>query len=102
MTSDLHQLQSIISDTKKLIYLAENDDWNAVIELEKRRDTDIKKLFDAKPDIEPSILAEGIQFILDKNKTLTKYSHSQVDSIRMEISKAGHAHEAINAYLTIT
>jgi len=102
MISDSEKLQSIISDTKKLVQLAENDDWNAVIELEKKRDTDIKKLFDVQPDIEPSILAEGIQFILDKNKTLTKYSHSQADSIRLEMSKAGHAHEAINAYLTTT
>ena len=100
MGSDLQQLQSIISDTQKLIHLAENGDWDAVIELEKKRDTDIKKLFESPPNIEAPVLAEGLQFIIEKNKTLKKYSLSQVNSIRMEISKAGHAHEAINAYLT--
>lgn len=100
MSSDLQQLQSIISDTKKLIDLAENNDWNAVIELDKKRNTDIQQLFESPPNIEAPVLAEGLQLILEKNKTLTKYSLSQVDSIRMEMSKAGHAHEAINAYLT--
>lgn len=100
MTSDSHQLQSIISDTKKLIHLAEEGDWDTLVELEKTRDVDLKKLFETSPDIEPSVLAEGIQFILNKNKILTKFSLSQRDSIRMEISKAGHAHKAINAYLT--
>ena len=100
MSADLQQLIRIISDTKKLIELAENGDWDTVVELEKTRDIAIKTLFDSKPDIEPSKLAEGIQFILEKNKILTKYSHSQRDSIRMEMSKTGHAHKAINAYLT--
>ncbi|HIG78502.1 MAG TPA: flagellar protein FliT [Cycloclasticus sp.] len=71
-----------------------------LVELENSRDIAIKGLFDSKPDIEPVKLAEGIQFILDKNKILTKYYHSQRDSLRMEMSKAGHAHKAINAYLT--
>ncbi|ORU94261.1 MAG: hypothetical protein A6F70_08120 [Cycloclasticus sp. symbiont of Bathymodiolus heckerae] len=100
MSPDLKQLECVISDTKKLIDLAENNEWDAVVELEKARDLAIKNLFDSKPNIEPLKLAEGIQFILDKNKILTKYSHSQRDSIRMEMSKAGHAHKAINAYLT--
>ncbi|KXJ46660.1 MAG: flagellar protein FliT [Cycloclasticus sp.] len=100
MTSDLQKLLNIIADTKKLIELAEEGEWDTVVELENTRDIAIKKLFDSKPDIEPSKLAEGIQFVLDKNKILTKYSLSQRDSIRMEISNAGHAHKAINAYLT--
>ena len=100
MPSDLQQLQSIILDTKKLVDLAEEGEWDALVELEKTRDVDLKKLFATSPDIEPSVLAEGIQFILDKNKILTKFSLSQRDSLRMEISKAGHAHKAINAYLT--
>lgn len=100
MTSDLQKLQSIISETKKLIHLAEEGDWDAVVTLEKTRDVDLKQLFETSPDIEPSALAEGIQFILNKNKILTQYSLSQRDSIRMEMSKAGRAHKAINAYLT--
>lgn len=100
MVSDSQQLLSILADTEKLIELAEDGEWDAVVELENTRDVAVKKLFDSKPDIEPSKLAEGIQFILDKNSLLTKYSHSQRDSIRMEMSKAGHAHKAINAYLT--
>ncbi len=100
MSADLQQLVRIIADTKKLIDLAENNEWDAVVELEQTRDVAIKTLFDSKPDIEPLKLAEGIQFILEKNKILTKYSHSQRDSIRMEMSKTGHAHKAINAYLT--
>lgn len=99
MSADLQQLISIIADTKKLIDLAENNEWDAVVELEKTRDIAIKTLFDSKPDIEPSKLAEGIRFILDKNKVLIQYSHSQRDSARMEISKIGYAHKAISAYL---
>lgn len=102
MATDLQQLLSIIADTKKLIQLAENNEWDEIVELEKKRDLAVKKLFDSKPDIESSKLAEGIQFILEKNKILTKYSHSQRDSIQMEMSKAGHAHKAIYAYLTTT
>jgi len=101
MKDDLQQLASIVQDTKNLINLAENGDWDAVVELEQTRDIAIKALFASKPDIEPSELAEGIQFILDKNKLLTKYSHSQKDSLRMEMSKAGHAHKAINSYLSV-
>jgi flagellar protein FliT len=100
MATDLQQLLGIIADTKKLISLAEEGDWDKVVVLENTRDVAIKNLFDSKPNIEPSKLAEGIQFILDKNKILTKYSHSQRDSLRMEMSQAGHAHKAINAYLT--
>jgi len=100
MQNDLLQFESVITDTKKLVELAEEGDWDAVVKLEQSRDVLVRKLFETPPDIEASKLAEGIQFILDKNKLLTKYSHSQRDSIRMEISKAGHAHKAINAYLT--
>jgi len=100
MTNDLQQLSTIIQDTKNLIGLAESGEWDAVVELEQTRDAAIKKLFASKPNIEPSELAEGIQFVLDKNKILTKYSHSQKDSLRMEMSKAGHAHKAINTYLS--
>jgi len=100
MNSDLPQLLSIIADTKKLIDLAENSQWDEVVALEQTRDVAVKALFASKPDIEPAKLAEGIQFILDKNKILTQYSHSQMDSLRMEMSKAGRAHKAINAYLT--
>jgi len=101
MSADLQQLISIIADTKKLIDLAENNEWDAVVELENRRGTAIKKLFDSKPNIEPLKLAEGIRFILDKNEILTKYSLSQRDSIRMEMSTVGRAHKAINAYLEV-
>jgi flagellar protein FliT len=100
MTSDLQKLQSVISDTKKLICLAEEGDWDALVMLEKTRDVELKQLFETSPDIEPSVLADGIQFILDKNKILTQFSLSQRDSIRMEMSKAGHAHKAVSAYLT--
>jgi len=100
MSNDLQQLSSILLDTKNLIDLAENGEWDAVVELEQTRDIAIKALFASEPDIEPSQLAEGIQFILDKNKLLTKYSHSQKDSLRLEMSKAGHAHKAINSYLS--
>ncbi len=99
MNSDLPQLLSIITDTKNLIDLAENSQWDELLTLEKTRDVAVKTLFTSKPDIEPAKLAEGIQFILDKNKILTQYSHSQMDSLRMEMSKAGRAHKAINAYL---
>jgi len=100
MSNDLQQLADIIQNTKKLIDLAENGEWDVVVELEQTRDAAISELFASKPDIEPSQLAEGIQFILDKNKLLTKYLHSQKDSLRMEMSKAGHAHKAINSYLS--
>jgi len=100
MKDDLQQLASIVEDTKSLIDLAENGEWDAVVELEQARDAAISELFASKPDIEPSELAEGIQFILEKNKILTKYLHSQKDSLRMEMSKAGHAHKAINTYLS--
>lgn len=99
MLDDAKKLESIIADTKKLIDLAEEGDWDAVVELEKTRDSAIEALFKSAPNIDPSILSEGIQFILEKNKLLTKYSHSQRDRIRMEMSKAGHAYKAINAYL---
>lgn len=99
MLNDVQQLDSIITDTKKLIDLAEEGEWDAVVELEKTRDSAVEALFKSPPNIEPAKLSEGIQFIVEKNKILSKYSHSQRDSIRMEMSKAGHAHKAINAYL---
>lgn len=100
MSSDLQQFLSIINDTKRLIELAEEGDWSAVVDLENCRDNAIKQLFKSAPDIDTNKLSEGIQFILDKNKILTQYSHSQRNSIQMEISKTGHAHKAINSYLT--
>tara|TARA_R110002095_G_scaffold104458_8_gene91476 strand:- start:860 stop:1165 length:306 start_codon:yes stop_codon:yes gene_type:complete len=100
MATDVQQLERIISDTKKLIALAEDGQWDQVVELELLRDAGIKLLFTSKPDIDSERLAEGIQFILDKNKILSQYSYSQCDSIRMEIAKTTHAHKAINTYLS--
>ena len=84
MPSDLQRLDSILADTEKLIQLAQ----------------DIQHLFETPPDIEAVVLAESIQLVLDKNKILTQFLLSQRDSLRMEMSQAGHAHKAINAYLT--
>ena len=100
MSADLQKFLSIIDDTKKLLELAEEGEWHAVVGLEKTRDSAIQKLFESTPDIDKNKLSEGLQFIIDKNKILTQYSHSQRDSVQMEISKAGHAHKAINSYLT--
>jgi len=98
--SDQQQLQNILCDTKELLLLAEEGNWSAVVELEQSRGLAIESLFKTPPVIEPKLLAEGIQFIIDKNKILTQFSHSQRDSIRMEMAKAGHAHKAIDKYLT--
>lgn len=102
MSNDSRQLESIIADTNKLIELAEEGHWENVIELEKKRAVAIGALFETQPNIETPQLAEGIQYIIDKNNLLAKYSHSQRDSLRMEMSKAAHAHKAINTYLQAT
>ena len=98
--SDLLQLQAIIRDTKKELSLAEDGQWEAVVELEQHRDLAIKVLFSKPLKIDTNELAEGIQFILEKNKILRQYSHSQSDSLRLEMSKTGRAHKAINSYLS--
>ncbi len=100
--SDLQQLQAIIRDTKKQLSLAEDGQWEDVVELEQHRDLAIKVLFSKPPKIDAEELAKGIQFILEKNKILSQYSHSQSDSLRLEMSKAGRAHKAINSYLSST
>jgi len=97
--TDQQKLQRIIGDTKKLLLLAEEGDWDAVVELEHSRGLLIAAFFKTPPAIDDQKLAKGIQFILDKNKILTQFSHSQRDSLRMEMSKAGHATKAINNYL---
>jgi len=97
--SDQQQFQRIIDDTSRLLELAENGDWDAVVELEHSRGLMIESLFKTPPVIDAQQLGEGIQFILDKNKILAQFSHSQRDSLRMEMSKAGHATKAINNYL---
>jgi len=97
---DQQQLQKIINDTKKLLLLAQEGDWDAVVELEKNRGLAISALFENSPVIDPKLLAEGIQFILDKNELLAQYSCNQRDNLRIEISKAGRAHKAINKYLS--
>jgi len=98
--SDQQKLQRIIDDSKKLLLLAEEGNWDDVVELEHSRGLLIEALFKTPPAIDVQQLAEGIQFILDKNKILMQFSHSQRDSLRMEMSKAGHAHKAINNYLS--
>jgi len=100
MSNDTHQLESIIAETNTLINLAEEGEWNQLLELEKSRDNAIQHLFKAPPNIDPKVLEEGLVYILNKNKILTQYSVSQCDSVRMEMSKAGHAHKAIDSYLT--
>lgn len=100
MTNDSARLQSIIDDTTTLINLAEAGAWDAVMALHKTREEAIQTLFHNTPDIAPEVLAEGLVYVLNKNKVLTQYSHSQRDSLRMEMSKAGHAHKAIGEYLT--
>ncbi|MBV1952473.1 MAG: flagellar protein FliT [Cycloclasticus sp.] len=100
MLTDIQQLNAIISDTKKLINLAENGEWDSLVELEQTRGLAVKSLFRSKPNVPATMLAEGIEFMLAKNKILMQYSHSQRDSIHMEMSKAGHAHKAINAYIS--
>lgn len=100
MSNDIQQLESIIADTNSLINLAEEGEWNQLLELEKSRDNAIQHLFKAQPNIDPKVLEEGLVYILNKNKILTQYSVSQCDSVRMEMSKAGHAHKAIDSYLT--
>jgi len=98
--NDQQQLQGIMNDSKKLLLLAEEGDWEAVVELEHSRGLRIESLFKTPPAIDSQILGEGIQFILDKNKILAQFSHSQRDSLRMEMSKAGRANKAINKYLS--
>ncbi|MEW5056368.1 MAG: flagellar protein FliT [Cycloclasticus sp.] len=98
--NDLQQLQNIIADTKKLLLLAENNEWDAVVELEKIRGLAVESLFKKTPVIDAALLRKGIQFILEKNKILSQFSHSQQDSLRMEMSKTGHAHRAIKSYLS--
>jgi len=98
--SDQQQLQKILCDTKKLLSLAEEGNWDDVVELEHSRGLLIDALFKTPPAIDVQQLADGIQFILDKNKILTQFSHSHRDSLRMEMSKAGHATKAINNYLS--
>ncbi|MDX2426789.1 MAG: flagellar protein FliT [Cycloclasticus sp.] len=100
MTNDSARLQSILDDTSTLMNLAEAGEWDAVVALHKSREEEIQTLFKGTPDIDPDVLAEGIVYVLNKNKVLTQYSHSQRDSLRMEMSKAGHAHKAIGEYLT--
>jgi len=97
--NDLQHFQSIITDTKKLLLLAENNEWDAVVELEKSRGLAVESLFKKTPAIDATVLKEGIEFILEKNKILSQFSHSQQDSLRMEMSKTGRAHKAINSYL---
>jgi len=98
--SDQQQLQNILCDTKKLLSLAEEGNWSAVVELEQSRGLAIESLFETPPAIDAKQLAEAIQFILDKNKILTQFSHNQRDSLRMGMSQAGRAHKAINKYLS--
>ena len=100
MTNDSARLQAIIDDTARLINLAESGEWDAVVALHKSRGEEIQTLFKGTPDIDPDVLAEGLVYVLNKNKVLTQYSHSQRDSLRMEMSKAGHAHKALSKYLT--
>ncbi|PCI19823.1 MAG: flagellar protein FliT [Piscirickettsiaceae bacterium] len=99
MHSDLRQLENIIADTNELLDLAENAQWDKVVELEKLRNSAINNLFTSTPDIEAEKLTVALQFILDKNMILSTYSRSQCDSLQIELSKAGHAHKAINTYL---
>ena len=99
MANDSARLQSIIDDTATLINLAEAGEWDAVVALHKSREEEIQTLFNATPDIAPDVLAESLVYVLNKNKVLTQYSHSQLDSLRLEMSKAGYAHKAISEYL---
>ena len=93
------KFDEILKDTSKLIKLAELGEWDKLISLEKKRELAIKSLFTKQPDIDESVLRDGLQYILQKNKILMQYSHSQRDSLHLEMSKAGHAHKAINQYL---
>jgi len=94
-----NEFDSILKDTSKLIELAELGEWDELLSLEKKRELAIENLFSNKFDIDEAVLREGLQFILQKNKVLMQYSHSQRDSLQIEMSKAGHAHKAINQYL---
>lgn len=100
MANDSARLQAIIDDTTRLVTLAEAGEWDAVVALHNSRDEEIQALFTGTPGIDPDVLAEGLVYVLNKNKVLTQYSLSQRDSLRMEMSKAGHAHKAISSYLT--
>ena len=93
------KFDEILKDTSKLIKLAELGEWDKLISLEKKRELAIKSLFSNQPDIDESVLHDGLRYILQKNKILMQYSHSQRDSLHLEMSKAGHAHKAINQYL---
>jgi len=100
MANDSARLQAIIDDTARLINLAEAGEWDEVVALHKSREQEIQTLFKGTPDIDPDVLAEGLVYVLNKNKVLTQFSHSQRDSLQMEMSKVGHAHKAIGQYLT--
>lgn len=97
--NDKQQLQQILKDTQRLLLLAEEGDWDALVELENKRGLAIESLFKMPPAIDPALLAEGIRFIINKNKILSQTSRNRCDSLRMEMSKAGRAHKAINKYL---
>ena len=97
--NDSEEFEKILSSTKKLSELAELGEWEAVVDLEKERDLRITNFFKSPPNIDPETLADGLKYILDNNKKLIQYSHSQKDSVQLELSKVGHAHKSIGKYL---
>jgi len=85
MREDIKKLEDIINQTDSLVAMAEAGEWDKLLDLELIRTNLIADFFEKPPQLEERYLAKAIQYILDKNKILKQFSHSQRDSIRMEI-----------------
>lgn len=93
------KFQNLLNLSHNMLVSAQQDAWNEVTKLERERLQLMDDLFSSPINIDSHDLEQGIQTILDINRSLVEMSSKYQGTLQQELAKAGHAHKATTAYL---
>jgi len=94
-----HKFQNLLDLSRNMLVSAQQDEWNEVTKLDRERQNLIDDFFGSPINIGSHDLEEGIQIILDINRSLVEMSLKYQATLQKDMAQAGHAHKATTAYL---
>ena len=93
------KFQNLLNLSRNMLVSAQQDEWDEVTKLEQERLQLMDDFFSSPNNIDSQNLEEGIQSILDINRSLVEMSSTYQGTLQKEMAKADHAHKATTAYL---
>ncbi len=86
--------------TQKMLELAEKDEWEGVMELEKKQSALLRDCFQQEPPLDRSASAEVIQEILALHEKIFEVASHFRSHIKKELSTMKKGRNANRAYLS--